>query len=82
MLELIIGSIIGAILSILIAEVYHRRASKETQSEIKKLKSLSEELKKSLEEIEQYSLYAAETAETIVKHVAFGTPDDPEYPYK
>ena len=82
MLEIILGAVIGAISSVLIAEAYHRRASKETQAEINNLKNLGKELEEHLEEIKHSSFYTAEITEIVKEHISHGTPDDPEYPYK
>ena len=82
MLEIISGTIIGAIFSIVIAEAYHRRASKETQVEINNLKKIGSELEEYLKEIKSSSFYTAEMTEILKKHATHGTPDDPNYPYK
>jgi len=81
-IELIIGSIVGVIVSLTIAEVYHRRASKETKSEIDRLSKLSEELSETLQEVQTILYSSAETTKIVEKHVVAGTSDDPNYPYK
>lgn len=82
MLELITGAAIGAIVSIAIAEIYHRRASKETQKEINNLKILAKELQETINETKESSQYIAEQTELVKKHVVAGTSDDPDFPYK
>ena len=79
---MIYGAVIGAIISIIIAELYHRRASRETQKEIDCLKKLSSELKESLEEVKETSFYTANVTDKVKEHIVRGTPDDPNYPYK
>jgi gas vesicle protein len=82
MIELIIGSIVGAIVSLIIAEIYHRRASKETKSEIDRLSKLSEELRKALQNVQIILYSTSENTEIVKKHSVAGTPDDSNYPYK
>lgn len=75
MIEIIFGAIIGAIISLSIAELYHRRSSRELESLINKLKDM-------LKSLEEWQEYHDEILQIIRKHVARGTPDDPEFPYK
>jgi len=74
-IEIIFGAIIGAIISLSIAELYHRRSSRELESLINKLKDM-------LKSLEEWQEYHDEILQIIRKHVARGTPDDPEFPYK
>jgi gas vesicle protein len=71
-IELIIGSMVGAIVSLIIAEIYHHRASKETKSEIDRLSKLSEELSDALQEVQTILHRSAETTKIVKKHVVAG----------
>lgn len=82
MIEMIIGAIIGALVSLLIAEIYHRRASKSLKAEIDKLKELNQSMMESMNLLEEMSLTIGEDVSIARKHSAKGTPDDPEFPYK
>lgn len=82
MIELVIGSVIGAIVSLLVAELYHRRASKETAKEMDRLAKLNSEIRETLDHATSMIEVSSKSTETIKKHAIAGTPDDPEYPYK
>jgi len=82
LIEIVIGSVIGAIVSLIIAELYHRRASKETAKEMDRLASLNSEISETLDNATSLIESSSESTETIKKHAIAGTPDDPEYPYK
>lgn len=82
MVEIIIGSIIGALVSLIIAEIYHRRASKGLQNEIELLEGANKKLLKTLDEVIDSQESIAEKTEVIHDHTVAGTPDDPDYPYK
>lgn len=44
MIELIFGAVIGGIVSLIVSEVYHRRAAKELNDETTKLKKVNAEI--------------------------------------
>lgn len=82
MLDIVIGAVVGAIVSLVLAETYHRRASKETALELEKLSKLNVEITNTLESAMTIIAESAENTELIKQHAVVGTPDDPEYPYK
>ena len=82
MIEIVIGAVIGAFVSLIIAEIYHRRASKETSKEIEKLSALNSETRETLDEAIAIIAKSSESTELIRRHAVMGTTDDPEYPYK
>jgi gas vesicle protein len=82
MIELIIGAVIGTLVSIAIAEVYHRRSSKGLREEIDSLRDANKSLSESVEELNSAAQYSVELGEIIRKHAVAGTPDDPDFPYK
>lgn len=82
MIELIIGAVIGAVVSIAIAEVYHRRSSKGLQKEINSLRNANQTLSQSIEELSSATQSSVELSAIIKKHVVAGTLDDPDFPYK
>ncbi|EOB3921722.1 hypothetical protein ACIJC2_004645 [Vibrio parahaemolyticus] len=82
MLDIVIGAVIGAIVSLIIAETYHRRASKETARELEKLSALNKEISNALESAASVIAETAEDTEIIKRHAILGTPNDPDYPYK
>ncbi|MGL0931707.1 hypothetical protein ACSTDZ_21950 [Vibrio vulnificus] len=82
MFDLVFGAVIGAIVSLVIAEVYHRRASKQTAKELEKLSNLNIEISNTLESAIAIISESAESTELIKQHAVAGTSDDPEYPYK
>lgn len=67
MIELIIGSIIGALVSLTIAEIYHRRAGKELQMEIEKSREANSELSKQVKELEEWHETNFDTLQVILK---------------
>ncbi|MGO5000495.1 hypothetical protein [Oceanisphaera sp. W20_SRM_FM3] len=82
MIEIIIGAVIGAIIYLIVAELYHRRASKEMSEEIERLAALNEESRHMLGHALSMISTSAESTELIKQHAVIDTPDDPEYPYK
>jgi len=82
MIELVIGAALGALVSILIAEVYHRRSSRDFNTIIGRLQEKNEKLGKMIANLEGWHELHYEDLQTIRKHSVAGTPDDPEYPYK
>jgi gas vesicle protein len=82
MFEIVIGAIIGAFVSLIIAELYHRRAGKETAKELEKLANLNVEITNTLNDAISIISESAENTELIKQHAVVGTSDDPEYPYK
>jgi len=82
MIKIIMGAVIGALVSFAIAEVYHRRSRKGLQKEIDSLRDANQSLSESLEEINSAAQYSADLSEIIRKHAVAGTPDDPDFPYK
>ena len=75
MLELIIGSVIGAIISLVIAEVYWRRSSYGLRKEVDRLHSIQEDIESVLMEV-------AGDVTLAKRHIGKGTHDDPDFPYK
>lgn len=82
MIEIIISAIGGALITLLIAEAYHRRASKSLKAEIDRLEELNKSMVESLKFLEDMSVSIREDATIARKYSARGTPGDPEYPYK
>lgn len=82
MIEIIIGAVIGAVVSLAIAETYHRRSSRETKKELDRLAKLNDSISAELDEVSSLVGSVRESSELIQKHVVAGTSDDPEYPYK
>ena len=76
------GAVIGAVVSLIVAEIYHRRASKETSEEIGKLATLNTETREMLDHALMIIAASADSTELIKRHAVKGTPDDPDYPYK
>ncbi|GIU36334.1 hypothetical protein L2719_14950 [Shewanella schlegeliana] len=79
---MIVGAIIGAVISWSIAHKYHKKASDEFQVQIDAITLLNKDLAKSVSELIDVSNFTAEKAEMIEKHAVVGTTDDPDYPYK
>ena len=82
MFEIVIGAVIGTVVSVAIAEIYHRKASKGTLKELDKLSSLNKQISSTLEDAITVIGHSAEDTKVIKKHAVLGTPDDPEFPYK
>ena len=82
MIQLIIGAFVGAVFSLVIAEAYHRRASRSLKEKIDRLEELNKSMAESLNFLEEMSLKIGEDANIARKHSAAGTLDDPDYPYK
>lgn len=82
MIELILGAVIGGIVSLIVSEVYHRRAAKELNDETTKLKKVNAEIVANIDSLLEIQEDISEKTETIFKHSVAGTPDDPDYPYK
>lgn len=79
---MIVGALIGAVISWSIAHRYHKKASDELQIQIDAITRLNKELAKSVNKLIDVSNLTAEKAEMIEKHAVAGTSDDPNYPYK
>jgi len=82
MIEIILGSIIGAVVSLIIAEIYHRRANRGLKKEIDLLEQANKKLMETIDEVIDNQEFIAEKTEIIHNHSIIGTPDDPDYPYK
>ncbi len=82
MIDTIIGAAIGAVISILIAQLYHRRASAALQQEIETLKSSNDTMHQSIKDLDDLASKIREDTEITKRHTVAGTPDDSEYPYK
>lgn len=82
MLELAIGAVIGTIVSLLIAELYHRRSSRSLNALISALAEKNAELGKTLAELQEWQEQHFDDLQMIRKHAVAGTTDDPEWPYK
>ena len=82
MIELVLGAAIGALVSVLIAEIYHRRSSRDLNDLIGRLQDKNEKLGEMISNLESWHELHSDDLQTIRKHSVAGTPDDPEYPYK
>ena len=82
MIELVIGAALGAVVSLLIAEAYHRRSSRDLNGLIGQLQEKNVKLGEMISDLEGWHELHYDDLQTIRKHSVAGTPDDPEYPYK
>lgn len=82
MAELILGSIIGAIVSISIAEIYHRRNSGDTQRKMKELAMMYDDLIYMIGRAKEEAENAGRKAEEAWEATVAGTPADPDFPFK
>ena len=71
----ILGSIIGALTSLIITHFYYKKAGSELDEQTKMLGKIVNDSQELLESI-------AKDSEIIRKHSVAGTIDDPEFPYK
>lgn len=82
MLELVFGALLGSIVSLLIAEAYHRRSSADMERRLKELDALIQDLMYAIEKTnDKVELTARKVEETRLDVVA-GTPSHPDWPYK
>ena len=82
MVELVIGAVIGAVVSLFIAEVYHRRSSKDLTQLISRLEDKNVKMGDMLDNLEEWQSQHFDDLQMIRKHAVVGTDDDPDYPYK
>ena len=82
MIELIIGVVIGAIISVTIAEIYHRRSSASLRAEIQRLESANDTTNQSIEDMGELASKIGNDVEMTKRHTVSGTSNDPRYPYK
>jgi hypothetical protein len=82
MIELVIGAALGALVSLMIAEVYHRRSSRDLNEIIGGLQEKNSTLGEMIANLEGWHELHYDDLQVIRKHSVVGTPDDPEYPYK
>ena len=82
MIELIFGAVLGALVSVLIAEIYHRRSSRDMDELISRLQEKNDHLGEMLDNLEGWQEFHHADLQTIRKHAVAGTTDDPDYPYK
>ena len=82
MIELILGAVLGGIVSLIVSEAYHRRAAKDLNDETTKLKKVNAEIVANIDSLLEIQEDISEKTETIFKHSVAGTPDDQDYPYK
>ena len=82
MVELIIGALIGTVISIAIAEIYHRRSSAGLRQELQRLEASNEKMRQSIKDLDEVASKISEDTELTKRHTVAGTPDDPDYPYK
>ena len=82
MIEVVIGAIVGAAVSALLAEVYYRRASRGLNALIDNLNEKNEEMGMMLCRLAEWQGQHSDHLRIIRKHAVVGTPDDPLFPYK
>ena len=82
MIELIIGVLIGAVISVTIAQIYHSRASAGLREEIDRLEKSNEAMRQSIEDLDDVASKISQDTDVTRRHTVVGTPDDPDYPYK
>lgn len=82
MIELVTGAALGALVSLMIAEVYHRCSSRDLNEIIEGLQGKSSTLGEMIANLEDWHELHYDDLQMIRKHLVIGTPDDPEYPYK
>jgi gas vesicle protein len=82
MIETVIGAVIGAVVSLLIAELYHRRSSRDLNALVTKMEEKNATLGEMLANLEKWQEIHYEDIQIIRKHAVAGTKDDPAYPYK
>jgi gas vesicle protein len=82
MIELIIGSIIGAAVTFVAAEIYFRRSSRDLNKQIENLDNRIVKLNDLVDNLENWQELHSDNLQIIKKHAVAGTVDDPEYPYK
>lgn len=79
---MVVGAIISAGISWIIAYKFYKKAGEELQGQIDSITELNQSLAASVRELAEISYFTAEKAEMIEKHAVIGTIDDPNYPYK
>jgi hypothetical protein len=82
MFEIILGAILGTVTALIIAHFYYRRSTQDLEREVDDLRKELANLKTMNQDLQGAADSTLESAEVIKKHVVYGTPDDPEYPYK
>lgn len=82
MSQLILGAILGATVSSIIAHFYYRRSSQDLQRQTDALRRKLANLESIIEELQEATGSIWESTEMVKKHVVAGTPDDSEWPYK
>lgn len=82
MIETIIGAFIGAIITIVIAEIYHRRTSESTNRILIDFRQNNTELKSLIENLEEWQKVSTGLINDIHEESVKGTDKDPNFPYK
>lgn len=82
MIEIVIGAVIGTVVSVSIAEVYHRRSSRAMNALIARLEEKNQKLGEMLTNLDEWQEQHFDDLQMIRKHSVAGTTDDPEFPYK
>lgn len=82
MLVQILGMVLSGIISLVIAHLYYKKASKDLKIETSNLKDLNNELKVFVAELRELDESIISDTDIIRKIITYGTPNDPDYPYK
>ena len=82
MFEQALGCFISGFLSLFIAHLYYKKASKDLIIETSNLRILNNELKTSITALEELDEEIIQDTDIIKKIVTRGTTEDPEFPYK
>jgi len=82
MIELVVGAVIGAFVSLTIAEVYHRRASASMNRTLQEFDKRYNDLLSTVESVWEQVEAVGEKTEAARLAVVRGTAEDPAWPYK
>ena len=82
MWDVVLGAVLGSLVSLVLAEVYYRRSSADLRQQVSELCELNEKLRESSEAVEGLLGTVGKDVALARKHAVIGTTDDPEFPYK
>lgn len=82
MVEMLLGSVIGAVISVLLAEWYQRRASKEFDRRMSDFEELHADLRCLIHDVQEEAEQAKTHAYNAYLQSVGNTPEHPDFPFK
>lgn len=81
-METILAGALGVVATWLVAHLYYARSTKDLKRQVETLREKLTSLESATQALRDATEVIQDTSDVIRRHVAAGTPDDPDFPYK